>query len=289
MPLTLAQSDLSTCEISDTIIKLGVPHGSHIPDIHRISPHSHSRTNGSAGRCLCGPAYTVRMVLASERDAPKLQGAHFVNLAPEGGVVFVSAPPGWSPVLSTLPVVPTSRPPSVPALLHSTSHQIDLVLNVKQKKLTLSLVLIPLRLCTGAQNAVWGGLMTAGAQAHRVLSAVVSSRMRDVSEHHAAGFMLFARRMLTVGQASFTCVAEVQVPVMTNVNSEQHGGLAAVTVNPSDLLVVDDDGVVCTPKLLEEEVLRMASRGREIDVRCLRDIQSGVGVTESFRHHWGKL
>jgi regulator of RNase E activity RraA len=102
--LTLAQSDLTTCEISDALLKLGVPHGGHIPDIHCISPHSHSRTNCSAGRRLCGPAYTVRMVLASERDEPKLQGAHFVDLAPEGSVVFVSAPPGWSSALFTSPI-----------------------------------------------------------------------------------------------------------------------------------------------------------------------------------------
>jgi regulator of RNase E activity RraA len=131
--------------------------------------------------------------------------------------------------------------------------------------------------------------MTAGAQARRVLGAVVSGRVRDVSEHRAAGFALFARGTSTVGQASFTRVAEVQVPLTTNVDSEQRGGLAAVTVNPGDLLVGDDDGVVCIPKLLEEEVLRMASRGREIDARCLRDIRSGVGVAESFRRHRGKL
>ena len=107
MSLTLAQTNLSTCEISDALIKFGVPHGGHIPDIHRISPHS--STEGSADIRLCGPAYTVRMVLASERDAPKLpQGAHFVDLAPEGSVAFVSAPPGWSPC--PRPVVHTPVP-----------------------------------------------------------------------------------------------------------------------------------------------------------------------------------
>jgi hypothetical protein len=71
-----------------------VPQGGHIPDIHRISPHP-----DGAGVRLCGPAYTVRLVLASERDAPKLQG-HFVDLAPEGTVAFVCAPPGQSVALS---------------------------------------------------------------------------------------------------------------------------------------------------------------------------------------------
>ena len=131
--------------------------------------------------------------------------------------------------------------------------------------------------------------MTAGAQARGLLGAVVSGRIRDVAENRAAGFAVFARGTSTVGQASFTRVAEVQVPVTVNVDSEQHGGLAAVTVNPGDILVADDNGVVCVPKLLEKDVLKVASQGREVDSRCLKDNQSGVGVAESFRRHRGKL
>jgi hypothetical protein len=110
MYLTLAQSDFSTCEVSDALIKLGVPHGGHIPDIHCISPHSCSESGGAAAQGvpvrLCGPAYTVRMVFVSDCDAPKLQQGHFVDLAPEGSVAFVSAPSGWS----------------VPPLLRSSSY-----------------------------------------------------------------------------------------------------------------------------------------------------------------------
>jgi hypothetical protein len=140
MALTLAQSDLSTCEISDALLKLGVPHGGHIPDIHLISPHSHSRTDGNAnaGVRLCGPAYTVRMVLASERDAPKLQGAHFVDLAPEASVVFISAPPGWSFPQSSLPTLLSPPLPSSP--FHFTT-RIDFSSNVKTSTSTLPLVL----------------------------------------------------------------------------------------------------------------------------------------------------
>ena len=94
MSLTLSGSDFSACEVSDALLKLGVPQGGHIPDIHRISPH----TNGPGVR-LCGPAYTVHLVLTSEHDAPKLQG-HFVDLAPKGTVAFVCAPPGQSVALS---------------------------------------------------------------------------------------------------------------------------------------------------------------------------------------------
>jgi hypothetical protein len=97
MSLTLAHSDFSTCEVSDALLKLGVPHGGHIPDIYPISPHALPGTEENIRVRLCGPAYTVRIVLASEHDAPKLlQGTHFVDLAPEGSVAFVSAPPGLS-------------------------------------------------------------------------------------------------------------------------------------------------------------------------------------------------
>lgn len=131
--------------------------------------------------------------------------------------------------------------------------------------------------------------MTAGAQARGVLGVVVSGRVRDVAEHQAAAFAVFARGTSTVGQAPFTRVAEVQVPVAVNADSQQHGGLPVVTVNPDDFLVADDDGVVCVPKQLEKEVLRLASKGREVDARCLRDIQSGIGVAESFRRYRSKL
>jgi len=74
----------STCEISDALIKLGVPHGGHIPDIHLIS------SSRSSAR-ICGPAYTVRMVFVSNKEAPVLS-THFVDTAPAGSIIVIDAP-----------------------------------------------------------------------------------------------------------------------------------------------------------------------------------------------------
>jgi len=274
MSITLAQSDFSSCEVSDALLKLGVPHGGHIPDIHPISPPHLPSDKNTPGVRLCGPAYTVRIVLASERNAPKLQGSHFVDLAPNGSVAFVSAPPGQLSSLTSIcsdPSHPTRLDPFV--MLHI---YITLPSDHRWGR-------------AGAQNSVWGGLMTAGAQARGVLGAIVSGRVRDVTEHRAVGFKVFARGTSTVGQSPFTRVAEVQVPLTVSVGSQQHGGLSAVTVNPDDLLLADVDGVVCVPKLLEKDVLRVASQGRQVDARCLKDIKAGVGVAESFKRHRGKL
>lgn len=81
-------SKFSTCEISDALMKLGVPHGGHIPDIHMLSPCSPVAESTR----LCGPAYTVQMVLGSDTTAPKLS-SHFVDTAPAGSVIVIAAPP----------------------------------------------------------------------------------------------------------------------------------------------------------------------------------------------------
>lgn len=77
-------SSLSTCEISDALIKLGSLHGGHIPDIHILSPAASVR--------IAGPAYTVQMVHASDQTAPKLS-AHFVDTATAKSIVVINAPP----------------------------------------------------------------------------------------------------------------------------------------------------------------------------------------------------
>jgi hypothetical protein len=77
----------STCEISDALLKLGLSHGGHIPDISLISPSPTADTK------LCGPAYTVQMVMASDTQAPKLS-SHFVDTSPSGSVIVINAPQG---------------------------------------------------------------------------------------------------------------------------------------------------------------------------------------------------
>ena len=94
-PRTTRLSELSTCEISDALIKLGVPHGGLLPDIQLKAPSQESR--------ICGPAYTVKMVLSSDTSAPKLSG-HFVDQAPTGSIIVIDAPPGKLCLALALPL-----------------------------------------------------------------------------------------------------------------------------------------------------------------------------------------
>lgn len=103
--------------------------------------------------------------------------------------------------------------------------------------------------------AVWGGLMTAGAEVNGHAGAILDGGVRDVTEiRRDSGFQVFSRSVspsTTVGR--FKTLSS-NVPVVC-------GG---VTVNPGDLVVGDVDGVVVVPKQHVEAVLKMAT---EIEVR----------------------
>jgi len=214
--------EFSTCEISDALIKLGLPHGGHIPDISIISPPT-------SGLRICGPAYTVRMVSASDSTAPKLS-AHFVDTAPAGSVIVIDVP-------------------------------------------------------THAKNAVWGGLMSAGAQARSAVGVIISGRCRDVAEHQALQFPVFARGQSTLGSSPFTRPSEINIAL--SIEPQGNTSFPAAKVEPGDWMIGDRDGVVYVPKGLESQVVALAAKGRAVDELCLRDIQRGKGVQESFRAHRG--
>jgi 4-hydroxy-4-methyl-2-oxoglutarate aldolase len=105
--------------------------------------------------------------------------------------------------------------------------------------------------------AVWGGLMTAGAEANDHAGAVLDGGVRDLGEiRRDYDFPVYARDVspgTTLGR--FKTVAS-QVPV-------EVGG---VVVHPGDIIVADIDGVVVVPKDQAAEVLAMS---QEIDAREL--------------------
>ncbi|KZP22366.1 RraA-like protein [Athelia psychrophila] len=230
MSTTSSNSSLSrysSCEISDALLKLGLPHGGHIPDVHMLSPSA----SGSDVK-VCAPAYTVQMVLASDKTSPKL-AEHFVDTATDGSVIVIDAP-------------------------------------------------------AETKSAVWGGLMTAGAQARGAVGVIISGRCRDLGEHRAAQFPVFARGHSTLGQSPFTRPAAVNVPIVIAAQGDGAAGFAAVRVEPGDWVVGDEDGVVCVPKGMVDDVVKLAGKGREVDARCLEDIKAGKGVQASFKLHRGK-
>ncbi|KAG5734462.1 Protein dlpA [Termitomyces sp. T112] len=221
--LTSPLVQFSTCEISDALIKLGLPHGGHIPDIGEMF---------ACGR-NCGPAYTVRMVDASNTIAPRLE-SHFLDIAPRGHFIVIEAP-------------------------------------------------------SYAKNAVWGELMTAGAQARDAVGVIISGRCRDVQDLQNRRLPIYARGHSTLGQSTFTRPSEVNIPLVIHPQGSTFAetSFPSVTIEPEDWMVADRDGVVCVPKALESQVIELAAKGKVVDESCLNDILNGKGVSASFKAHRG--
>lgn len=141
-----------------------------------------------------------------------------------------------------------------------------------------------------AKNAVWGGLMTAGAQSQGAVGVIISGRCRDLAEHRAADFPVFARGHSTVGQSPFVRPSGVNVTLTIHPKDVGDGPDAfdPVTVTPGDWIVADEDGVVCVPVDMVDKVVELAKKGQETDAKCMADIKAGKGVQASFKKHRGK-
>jgi len=135
--------------------------------------------------------------------------------------------------------------------------------------------------------------MTAGAIARSAKGVIISGRCRDLAEHRAQNFPVFARGHSTLGQSPFTRPSEINValtikPISNLEPSVGDEGFPAVMIQPGDWMIGDEDGVVCVPRELEDKVLELAAKGRDIDDLCMKDIRAGKGVQASFKLHRGK-
>lgn len=59
-------------------------------------------------------------------------------------------------------------------------------------------------------------------------------------------------------------------------------------MNPGDVVVGDEDGVVVVPVGMVDKVIEVAEEGEKVDERCRADILEGKGVKETFAKHRGK-
>ncbi|NYI76607.1 RraA family protein [Nocardioides panzhihuensis] len=102
----------------------------------------------------------------------------------------------------------------------------------------------------GADVAVFGGLMAAGAVVNELAGVVLDAAVRDVEEitRDYPDFPVYA-----AGTVSATTVGRYR-----SVSSNQPVLLGDVEVHPGDLIVADTDGVVRVPADLVEQVLETA-------------------------------
>lgn len=102
--------------------------------------------------------------------------------------------------------------------------------------------------------AAIGGLMGTAAKSRGMAGMILEGAVRDLAELRALNLPVYARGVSPATAVSRYATVDKNIAV-------ECGG---VTVNPGDIIVAGEDGVVVVPKAREQEVLK---RAQEIDDR----------------------
>jgi regulator of RNase E activity RraA len=118
---------------------------------------------------------------------------------------------------------------------------------------------------------VWGGILTEVASRTGVAGTVINGVCRDADAAAQFSYPIFSRgRFMRTGKDRVQ-VAEVGGAV----------SLGDVRVRPGDILLGDADGVVVVPHEREDEVLAVALRTRESELRIIEGFRAGKRLKDA--------
>ena len=118
-------------------------------------------------------------------------------------------------------------------------------------------------------TALWGGILNAGVEAKKVAAIIIDGAVRDVAELRESKIAIYSRSVVPNGpHKGFG--GGINVPI-------QCGGVA---VNPGDLIVGDDDGVVVIRPDQMDGLLEGCKKRIASEENTLKGIAAGKTTVE---------
>lgn len=164
-------------------------------------------------------------------------------------------------------VKPATPEKSIAAL--AIRHAVDMIDNAKPGEVGVIVVEGDLNI-TGL-----GGLMATTAKAREMAGFIIDGAIRDVAEIRKLDLPVFSRSVDPSSVVGRYASVASNIPVKC----------AGVMVNPGDIIVADEDGVVVVPANRAAEVLKRAQEIDEVEgkmVPVIRQLKSLQKAIESF-------
>lgn len=127
-------------------------------------------------------------------------------------------------------------------------------------------------------NALWGDLKSLIGRQKSLEGAVIDGAIRDIVSCRKIGFPVFCK-YIVCGSSTKNSPGEINIPIVCG----------KVVVNPGDIVVGDDNGVVVLSKDRIEEIIQNAERKRETVESIRQDILKGNYVTKDFSRKMREL
>lgn len=127
---------------------------------------------------------------------------------------------------------------------------------------------------------VWGDLLTLTATMKGIAGTVIDGVCRDVERIRELRYPIFTRGCFMMTGKERVELSEVNVPV----------AISDVRVNPKDIVIGDDSGVVIVPREKAVEVLNIAMQIHQAEEAIEAEIRKGMSLREARRaHHYHQL
>lgn len=120
---------------------------------------------------------------------------------------------------------------------------------------------------------VWGDIMSIYATQKGIAGTVIDGVCRDINVIRELKYPIYTKGTYMVTGKDRVFVDKINEPV----------SISGVQVNPGDLIVGDNTGVLVVPRTKAEEVLKIALEIEETEQKIVEKIKSGVPLKEARR------